>query len=175
MFNNLEESKIENGNFTAEGDSTMFEESKKLDIGGGFYLATTERKGKGVDSDSEGMTTSFNWLSWLTTDPHPFLDEGPKMFQGLEESTLRDGVFVAEGRGQMFKKSKKLIIEGGNYTASGTGTKARKSKNTAKPSQQGVCIIVWYFLRLLIARNLCSGYGSPLPSGFPGTCVSYAS
>lgn len=46
----------------------------------------------------------------------------------------------------MFEKSKGLVITGGNFTASGGGTKARKDKYTAKLSQQGVCIIARYSL-----------------------------
>lgn len=175
MFSGLEESQIEDGNFTAEGDSKMFGGSKKLDIDGGFFLSTTERKGKGVEeSDSEGMTTSFNSLSWLTAYPHPFSDEGPEMFKGLEQSKLANGVFVTQGGGKMFEKSKGLLITGGSYTASGTGKKARNSKNTTKPTQQGVCFIVWYFLHILIAHNSYSGYGSAKPSEVQGTFVDYA-
>lgn len=174
MFSGLEDTTIVEGNFTAKGDSKMFDESKKLQIGGGSFLATTDKKGKSLEeSDSEGMTTSFNSFSLLTTDPYPFSDEGPEMFKGLEQSTLTNGVFVSQGSAKMFEKSKNLFISGGNYTVSGTGTKARKSKNTAKPSQQGVCIIVWYFLHLLIECTLYSAYRSAQPAEFYGTLVDY--
>ena len=147
MFSSLEGSTIEAGNFTAKGDAKMFGESKKLQIDGGSYLVTTDKKEKGLEeSDSEGMTTSFNSFLFLTTDPHQFSDEGPEMFKGLEQSRLTKGEFVSQGGGKMFEKSKNLFISGGNYTVSGTGTKARQRKNTEKPSQQGVCIIVWHFI-----------------------------
>jgi len=176
MFSGLEESTIMDGNFAAKGDSKMFEESKKLQIGGGSFLVSADKKGKGLEeSDSEGMTTSFNSFLLPTTDPHSFSDEGPEMFKGLEQSTLTNGVFVSQGSGKMFEKSKNLFISGGNYSVTGTGTKARKSKNTAKPSQQGVCIIVWYFLRLLIAHTPYSGYRSAQPGEFHGTLVDYVS
>jgi len=117
MFSELEESKIEDGNFKADGRSKMFEKSKKLDIDGGFFLATNEKQGSGSEeSDSE--------------------NDGGEMFKGLEQSTLTKGVFVSQGGGKMFEKSKRLVITGGSYTASGGGTKPRKGKNTAEFSQQ---------------------------------------
>jgi hypothetical protein len=161
MFSGLEDSTIVEGNFTAKGDSKMFEESKKLQIGGGSFLATTDKKGKGPEeSDSEGMTTSYNSL---TTDPYPFSDEGPEMFKGLEQSTLTNGVFVSQGSAKMFEKSKNLIISGGNYTVSGTGTKARKSKNTVKPSQQGV-----YHCVVFSTPSHCTHFIFSLPVGTAG-------
>jgi len=57
MFSELEESKIEDGNFKADGRSKMFEKAKKLDIDGGFFLATNEKQGNGwEESDSKGCS-----------------------------------------------------------------------------------------------------------------------
>jgi len=56
MFSELEESKIEDGNFKADGRSKMFEKAKKLEIDGGFFLATNEKQGNSSEeSDSEGI------------------------------------------------------------------------------------------------------------------------
>ena len=73
MFDGLEESEIVGGNFRADGEGNMFGNSKKLDIGGGVFLATTARRGKGLaESDSGGMTTLFNSFFLLTAEPRPF-------------------------------------------------------------------------------------------------------
>jgi len=48
------------------------------------------------------------------------------MFKGLEQSTLTGGVYVGQGGARMFEKAKGIIINGGSYTASGAGTKARQ-------------------------------------------------
>jgi len=133
MFNGLEDSEIVgDANFTVDGEGKMFEDAKKLKIGGGSFLATG------------GMTTLFNSFFLLATEPRPFSEDGPEMFKRLEHSTLTNGEFVAEGNGKMFEKSKNLIIGGGNYTSSGSSP--RKSKTTPKPYQrpyqQGAYIIV---------------------------------
>ncbi|KIM36407.1 hypothetical protein M413DRAFT_424769 [Hebeloma cylindrosporum] len=112
MFRGLQESSIEEGKFTATGDSKMFEDSKKLDIGGGFFSATN--KDALDESSSE--------------------DDRPEMFKGLEKSRLTDGTFISEQGGKMFENSRDLIIDGGEYIAT---SKRRKGRKTTKPFQQG--------------------------------------
>jgi len=67
MFSELEESQIEDGNFTADGNSKMFENAKRLEIDGGFFFATNERQG-----DSEGMSTSAGLYFSLPDNPPGF-------------------------------------------------------------------------------------------------------
>jgi hypothetical protein len=175
MFPRLKESEIDAGNFNAGTNSTMFAESERLEITGGFFFANNENQGKGVEeSGSGGMLPSASLYFYFTTTPL-FSDVGGEMFKELDQSRITQGVFVSQGGGKMFERSKGLVITGGNFTASGGGTKAGKGKNTAK-IPQGVCIIARYSLpHFLIELTLYSGPGlahSPGSLGILANSVS---
>lgn len=73
IFDGLQDSTIEGGNFTALGNSKVLEGGTKLQVKGGRFSAISDGRAQGLEgSDSEGMAMPFNSFLLLTTDAHPF-------------------------------------------------------------------------------------------------------
>jgi hypothetical protein len=73
ILTGLQDSVIEDGKFTALGNSKILERGTKLHVKGGQFSAVSDERAQGLEgSDSEGMTMPFNSFLLLTTDAHLF-------------------------------------------------------------------------------------------------------